>query len=170
MKNVKVRGLVAEGEPTFEGGVSIIESAIKGDVPITDKDKTGGLASDAEILKMGYLETQLSHFVNHLSRSFDEVAFFAKKRLIDAKLAQIGVLSRLITVLQGQIIVLRVEIKTEFGEVKKAVNKSAAQDASLKYLSDSVAELYEKSTTKTADGGNKGKDKPEGDKPKDTPQ
>ena len=128
------------------------------------------MASDAEILKVGYLETQLSHFVGNLSRSFDEVSFFAKKRLIDAKIAQIGVLNRLITVLQGQIIVLRVEIKTEFGEVKKAVNKAAAQDVSLKYLSDSVAELYEKSTTKTADGGNKGKDKPEGDKPKDTPQ
>ena len=159
MKKSNVRAIANEEEEGFNAAFINLEKTILADAPVSPKDKKGGKASDAEIDKMAFISQNISKIENYLPRSFKEDEFFQRGLNIKTKTAQIAQLERLKAVLTNQIIVERIEIKSAFSEVYDAAKKATAADATLNYIKNAIAELYERDSTKLDDAnGNKPSD------------
>ena len=151
MKSKNIRTLLADDNKTFDACLTDLEKVTLAEVPTTGKDKAGGKASDAEIAKIGFIESHIDKIKGSLTADFDRTNLPANRDLIKEKKRQIEELKRLQKAIQGQITCLRIKIKADIREVYGASEKALKKDISLGYIYDSIGECYARTPSKPTD-------------------
>ncbi len=151
MKNKNIRTLIADDNKTFDECLSDLEKVTLAEVPTTGKDKAGGKASDAEIAKIGFIESHIDKIKGSLPADFDRSNLPIYRNLIKEKQRQIEEFERLTKAVQGQITCLRIKIKSDIKEVYAASEQATKKDASLAYIHDSIEECYLRTPSKASD-------------------
>jgi hypothetical protein len=150
MAKSNIRAVIAEGQKTFTDSLSELESIIIAEVPISVDDKKGSRANAIEMSKMDFFITNVAKIDEHLPKKFNGDVFSEDAAILKEKQIQLQELLRLGRIVENQIAVKRIGIKSNIKEFYVASKKAAKDDSSLKYIYTTIQEIYAQDVKSTA--------------------
>jgi hypothetical protein len=142
MAKSNIRGILADGQKSFAESLADLETVIVAEVPISINDKKGSRAIIQELNKMPFIIQNVDKVDEHLPKNFNASVFAEDDALLKEKQLQLQELHRLAGIVESQIAVKRIGMKSNVREFYNASKKAAEKNVSLKYIYTTMQECY----------------------------
>ncbi len=161
-----VKALTAEGGKPFDEALTNLEVVITAEVPITQADKTGARASEAEMSRLDFIIDNVAKIDEDLPKNFDSNVFANTKAFLKEKYRQVAELERIVMNIKSQIAVARIDLKPHFRTFYVGSDKAQKRDITLRYIYVNMQECYARTKSIESDKNDPDNTGKTGDTPK----